>query len=270
MGLRVYLGEPGKSAFSTYFGGKVVTDARGHFTLTDLVPGVTYDVDVTVIKDYSWCPVKQIKLSNAKALDLGELRVDAGAGSSLCAADAGRTDCRCLLRQPTNIATTTAAEVARRSAPRTHSAIAPVRLAQDPACVELFRLFHEDSEEPSKLRWEFELASLDISQMMVPELAHDLGIPAGKDLTPILAVLDDAGTLVATHLLQTKEKNKLDAPALTAFLRKHKLNASDRSAHVGPSAEKAKAEDKHVFFIASASWCGPCRRLSRLSGRTQE
>lgn len=26
---------------------------------------------------------------------------------------------------------------------------------------------------------------------------------------------------------------------------------------------KAKAEDKRVFLIASASWCGPCRLLSR-------
>jgi hypothetical protein len=27
--------------------------------------------------------------------------------------------------------------------------------------------------------------------------------------------------------------------------------------------EKAKGEGKRVFFIASASWCGPCRLLSR-------
>ena len=27
---------------------------------------------------------------------------------------------------------------------------------------------------------------------------------------------------------------------------------------------KAKAEDKKVFLIFSASWCGPCRRLARL------
>ena len=95
------------------------------------------------------------------------------------------------------------------------------------------------------------------------ELAKELGVPAGKDGPPILAVLDAEGALVATHELRLDDKHKLDGPALAAFLRKHKLAERDAEKMLAEAREKAKTENKRVFFIASASWCGPCRLLSR-------
>jgi thiol-disulfide isomerase/thioredoxin len=59
------------------------------------------------------------------------------------------------------------------------------------------------------------------------------------------------------------EKHQLDGRTLAAFLQKHKLAARDAERMLAEAREQAKTDNKRVFFIASASWCGPCRRLSR-------
>jgi hypothetical protein len=58
-------------------------------------------------------------------------------------------------------------------------------------------------------------------------------------------------------------KQKLDGAALAAFLARHKPPTRDAEKMLAEALRKAKIEGKHVFFISSASWCGPCRMLSR-------
>ncbi|HTU91788.1 MAG TPA: sigma-70 family RNA polymerase sigma factor [Gemmataceae bacterium] len=261
-GIRVHVGDPRTSPFADWFGGTAMTDTDGRFTLINLIPGETYHIDLP-LDEHSSIDIKQVKPSSAQALDLGDLRADptprrpyvpptpAQRTADAFAANKQTTP-RQRLRNLLN------------EAPREYTK--PLLLfgsPKDPACVELFRSFNEESEQPSKLRWEFELASLDVGQTSARELAMELGVSAGKDHAPTLAVLDAEGALVATHALRLNEKHKLDAPALTAFLQKHKLATRDAEQMLAEAREKAKAESKRVFFIASASWCGPCRRLSR-------
>jgi hypothetical protein len=66
------------------------------------------------------------------------------------------------------------------------------------------------------------------------------------------------------------KKEKLDGDALTAFLLKHKLPTRDAEKMLAEALRKAREEGKHVFFIASASWCGPCRLLSRFLAARKE
>ena len=112
---------------------------------------------------------------------------------------------------------------------------------KDPACIDLFRLFDEheadeDDDAPKdrrsgptlrKMRWEFELASLDSEQPEVRKLAEALGVDLGKDHAPVLAVLDADGKLAATHPLVLGPNQKLDEEALASFLAKHKLPQRD-------------------------------------------
>jgi thiol-disulfide isomerase/thioredoxin len=145
-------------------------------------------------------------------------------------------------------------------------------LPADTACIELFRLFERgepgeadnakpDFVAPNELRWEFELAALDVDLPAVREFAAaaKIDLPAAA---PVLAVLDGEGKLLETMPLEMKE-NKLSARTVGTFLAKHKLPTRNAVQMYESALAKAKAEDKRVFFILSASWCGPCRMLSR-------
>lgn len=267
-GIRVHVGDPKTSPFSDWFGGRTMTDAGGHFTLTGLIPGESYHINLP-LDEHSSRDVKQVKVQRAESFDLGDVRVDP-------------TPFRPYV-PPTPAQRTADAFVARQTSPRQRlkklldearrEYTRPLLLfgaSKDPACVDLFRLFHEDSAQPSKLRWEFELASLDSSQLPVRELGRELGVSLDKDRPPMLAVLDGEGALIATHPLRLDEKQKLDAAALVDFLRKHKLAQRDAERMLAEAREKAKTENKRVFFIASASWCGPCRLLSRFLAAHKE
>jgi RNA polymerase sigma factor (sigma-70 family) len=73
--IRVYLGDTKTSGCTHSFGGKALTDADGHFTLTGLVPGETYYVRVPA-GETSWRDIKQVKPNSAQELDLGDIRLD--------------------------------------------------------------------------------------------------------------------------------------------------------------------------------------------------
>lgn len=282
-GIRIYLRDPGlppdQIPWTNRFGGKATTDSDGRFTLTGLIAGETYDIRYLQDHQHSVVP-KVVKVSSAAALDLGDLLIDplppkpyvpptpvqqAVNAFSAHQPDSPQQRLQKLLDE------------ARREHTR------PLLLfgsPKDPACVDLFRLFSEDKEQASKLRWEFEMASLDSSQDAVRQLAEKLGVAAGKDRPPILAVLD-APTLpspklgedrmgVATHELRLDEKHKLDGRALAAFLQKHKHAERDAEQMLAQAQQKAKTENKRVFFITSASWCGPCRLLSRFLAKHKE
>lgn len=261
-GIRVYL-NAAKSLWTDWFGGSATTDAEGRFTLSGLVPGETYHVNFPPDENGYLREVKKVKVSDAQALALGDLRIDPTPFRPYVPpTPAQRTADAFAANRPT--APQQRLRKLLDEARREHTK--PLLLfgsAKDPACVDLFRLFNEQAEQPSKLRWEFELASLDFGQNAVRQFAKDLGISVGKDQPPILAVLDGEGALVATHALRLNEKHKLDAAALAAFLQKHKLATRDAERMLAQAREKAKTENKRVFFIASASWCGPCRLLSR-------
>ena len=113
------------------------------------------------------------------------------------------------------------------------------------------------------MRWEFELAALDTEKPEVRELATQLGVDAGKAHPPALVVLNDDGRAAAVLPLRLNGQSKLDARPLSEFLAAHKLATRDAEQMLAEALRKAKAEDKRVFFIASASWCGPCRMLAR-------
>ena len=271
-GIRVYTGEPLHSPFSDNFGGSITTDEKGDFKLTGLVPGEEYQLGIK-IDVHSSRNVTQVTAQDAQPLALGELSVDPNPTKPYV--------------PPTPAERTVQAFAAKRDVPpeeRLTNLLAEAKREYtrplllfgspaDPACIDLYRLFEArdaegDEDQPAKpdyvapneLRWEFELAALDIERPEVRAFAkaRQIELPAGM---PLLAVLDSEGKLAHTQSLVLKDK-QLDPRLIGGWMTKHKLPTRNAVQMYDAALAQAKAEDKRVFFILSASWCGPCRKLA--------
>ena len=265
---------PKSRSFMNLFGSEAVTDDQGRFELVGLISGEAHEANF-----WNGGPIfvtmKTFEAKGAQSIDLGDLRVDPeppkpddppAAAERTIAAFAAPKSATPFERK----------EKLLTEARREHSR--PLLLfgqPKDPACVELFRLFEESdaaddaakekrsAPTPRDSRWEFELTGFDRDQPDVRKLALALGVNIANYQSPVLAVLDADGNLAASHALVLNEKQKLDEEALASFLAKNKLPRRDAEKMLAEAFTKAKAEDKRVFFIASASWCGPCRSLGR-------
>lgn len=271
-GVRIYLGPDRNSPFSHYFGGKAPTDAEGHFRLPGLLVGESYEI-YWYNEATGYLPQAQAKAAPTAPgeLALGDVVIDLSSPKPYV--------------PPTPAERTATAFAARKEkSPREkleytldeakREYTRPLLLfgaVDDPACVELFRLFSESSggddadaeKTPGDLRWEFELATLDSGRAEAKALAGDLGVAPGGGDFPCLAVLSGDGKLSATYPLRNGPDGKLDPRPLAAFLLQHKPPTRDAEAMLAEGLARAKAEDKRVFLIMSASWCGPCRMLAR-------
>jgi RNA polymerase sigma factor (sigma-70 family) len=276
-GIRIYLGKTEESPFSDSFGGSATTDAQGRFTLTGLIPGEKYQIGLELTES-SWRDIRQHVPKSAGATDLGDLRVDPEPFKPYVPPTPAQRAARAFAPPKDVLPSERKARIlaeARREYTR------PMLLfgqPKDAACIELYRLFNEEDEgeakknvpTPGKLRWEFELASLDTDLPVVRKLAGEMGVAVGKGKPPVLVVLNADGTPAATFPLVLDKKEKLNAAPLTAFLLEHKLTTRDAEKMLADALRKAKTENKRVFFIASASWCGPCRLLSRFLAARKE
>jgi len=275
-GIRIYDGPTRMSPFSWHFGGTTTTDSKGAFRLVGLVAGETYEISASDEEGYRICTAKTNVFPTAPGpIALGDVPIDLSPAKPYVpptpAQRAGDSFAARKEKTPRE-----KLEYVLTEAKREYTR--PLLLfggPNDPACVDLFRSFDERSgneetakgkpqlKSPGDLRWEFELATLDASRADVKALAKDLGVSLGDAEPPRLAVLSDHGKLTATYPLRLGNDKKLDAVALAAFLIEHKLPTRDAEAMLEKGLAQAKAEQKRVFLIMSASWCGPCRMLAR-------
>lgn len=270
-GIRVYLGEPEKSPFMDAFGGVATTDAQGHYTLTGLIPGETWYA--TIHEDSHLRPVAELTPRTTEPIAVGDTRlapppkpyVPPTPDTRVADAFAAKADV-----PPPERVKNVLAEAGRMYT-------RPLLLfgrPNEPACRELYRLLYDEpataetdaeaADRPKRLpdlRWEFELAALHLDRADVRQFARPLGVATAKGHCT-LVVLDHDGAAAATYPLSLAD-GKLDAAALAEFLRSHAPPTRDAEQMLADALKQAKADNKRVFLIASASWCGPCRRLAR-------
>ena len=276
-GIRV-LTDPAKknsSPFSWYFGGNTTTGKDGSFLLKDLVVGAAYELHIYTEKSGRFHSAQtKVKPTEPALLALGDVVIDMEPVKDYVPpTPAERTEQSFAAkkeRTPREKLDYTLVEAKREYTQ-------PLILfgnAKAPECVELFRLFSEMSDldeskkaghvkSPGDLRWEYELATLDGSKDDVKALAKELGVPNEANSPPTLAVLSESGKLLETYPLRLGKESKLDPLPLGAFLLKHKLPTRNAETMLNEAMTKAKAENKRIFLIMSASWCGPCRLLAR-------
>ncbi|WP_254509370.1 carboxypeptidase regulatory-like domain-containing protein [Anatilimnocola floriformis] len=272
-GIRVYFGEPRRSGFSDSFGGESKTDENGRFKLEGLVPGEEYRVSLQ-LNPSTWLELTALTAKDSAPVEMGVFSVDPEADDERDLLAPRHWSIQAFANQK-NLAPEKRVDVLVEEAKREHTrSLLLFGDPLDPACINLYALWVRgaaqldkssagtaDYTHPSELRWEFEVAALNTDRVEVRDLAKRLKADAGAK-QPWLAALDEEGRLTASYSL-IQQDDKLDPRSLSAWLEKQKLPQRDAQKMLDTALVQAKADDKKVFLIFSASWCGPCRLLSR-------
>jgi hypothetical protein len=279
-GIRVWDGKPGKGCFVDSFGGVAKTDPMGRFSFTGLVPGEMYDVKLR-LDEGGFRNATRVQPKDASPVDIGDVQVDPEPTKPYVPPTPAE---RSAAAFKASSGTAPRKRLGRLLAEARREYTRPLLLfgrPADPACVDLFRLFEETkassagtaespAPSPEALHWEFELEALNTDRPPVQELAGELKVPAGPDAPPAMVVLDADGAVTETYPLRPNDKQQLDGKAVGTFLARHKPATRDAEQMLREALARAKSEGKRVFFVASGTWCPPCRRLSRFLDSQRE
>ncbi|ODA28508.1 hypothetical protein A6X21_12410 [Planctopirus hydrillae] len=78
-----------------------------------------------------------------------------------------------------------------------------------------------------------------------------------------MAVLDEKGERLAEATEESLSTDgKIDAGKVLTFLKQNALDPSDAQQMLDSALAQAKQENKRVFVIEGATWCGPCWKLN--------
>lgn len=270
-GIRIFHGE--SNTASDNFGGKVKTDAEGKFLLERVVPGKAYILNVW-LDDRNFRSVMTFTARSDETLDLGEVTFNPITPLAYTPPTPAQRATRAFAANPNVQESDRIAALLAEAKSEYFRPLVIFGTADDPACIELFRLLYErptagnDKDEekgpavaPAEMRWEFDFVSLDVTRPGVREYAKELGVDLSGDKSCV-ALLDEQGKLSEVFPLELSD-GQLDPQKLSDWMARHKLPTRNAVATLQAALDKAKAENKRVLFTFSATWCGPCRMLSR-------
>jgi RNA polymerase sigma factor (sigma-70 family) len=259
-GVNVPSGDEPNAPFRTAFGGRVITDRDGRFALKGLAAGQKYVVNVTIEKDRSWRGVQTLVPEAGQAVDLGDVRLAPER------------------RPPTVTESRSAAFEVKGTPPeRFEAARKEVRLSRQHVLVifanpadllteQLFALTRDRSAlrnamDDFRTLW----VATDAARLAAAQpLAKKLGADLRPEAAPVLVVADERGEPVAVlkdgALLRD---GKIHGPGVREFLEGKAPERLDADQLLNDALARARKENKRVLVQETATWCGPCWRLSR-------
>ena len=257
-GVRVPAGDD-NAPWRTAFGGTTKTDAEGKFELTGLVAGQKYHVNVPIGEKGRSQSVHTLVAAPDETINFGDVKLAPE------------------YRPPTTDESRKAAfdvkgtplerfENARRDAKlgRLHvlTILAPTKSA---LTERLFAMTREHDElkgnmDDFRTLW---VATDDerrpAAMLLAKKLARDL-----KDDGPVLVVADERGEPVAVKEASLLQKDGvLDLAMVTNFLEQASPKHLDANKLLADALATARKENKRVIVQETATWCGPCWKLSR-------
>jgi hypothetical protein len=132
-------------------------------------------------------------------------------------------------------------------------------------------LYDHDDEQMSRTANDYQ--SLWIAAKSADDagkVAREMSINLDKPAAPAVVIIDADGTVRGMLRLAKGEGDKIDVTALRAFLVAHMLPERDGEQALAEAFARAQREGKRVFLQETASWCGPCRMLSRFIDRHRD
>jgi hypothetical protein len=259
-GVRVWHDDKHLTTCVTVFGGKARTDSKGRFELLGLVAGQKYVVDLVLEKGHAFRTVHTFVPSAGEAAELGDVRLAP-------------------LPKPPTDAEIRGAAFAVKGTPteRLENARKDVRLSRQNTLVIfanpddlLTEQLHALTSNREAMRDTFDnfrtlWVATDADRLATAEpLAKKLRVDLRPEASPILVVADERGEPVAVlkdaALLRD---GKIHGPVVRAFLDAQAPARLDADRLLAEALARARKENKRVLVQETATWCGPCWRLSR-------
>ncbi|PQO45330.1 M56 family metallopeptidase [Blastopirellula marina] len=262
-GFRVY--DVKKRFSSTRFGGTVMTDAEGRFALESLIPGIEYECKIANHPSGFLLNVAKPTVEPGQTLDLGDCKTPKPPKPYVpptledqiqSAFDSDKTPLERLASGKKNIATVNQNMLIVFAEPL------------DPRVHELMKIRWKDMD--------FRKMSDDFRFLAVPTdaerieaaqtLAKELELPALQEKGELLlVVIDHEGNLSAKITAdQVCDGETLSKAKLLNELEQYQTMPLDARKLLDEALAQAKQEDKRVLVQETATWCGPCHRLSHL------
>ena len=264
-GVEIPIGDD-DAPWRTSFGGTTNTDAAGRFSLDGLIIGQNYAISVTVRRGsdgrgQSWSSVGEITPANDEPIALGDLklkprprpqtideRISAAfkVKGTLAERFAAATRDAALSRQHIFVLFANPAGKAAQQLMRLRYEDAEVRNALDP-----FRVLAVDSSA----------GNFAAARNLAGKFTDDFD---GSRAALSVYVTDKAGKLVASaDAAALMSGDRIDKAKLLALLEKQTLKPLDARQLLDDALARARQENKRVIAQETATWCGPCKLLSR-------
>jgi hypothetical protein len=259
-GVRIPVGEDPNSPWRTDFGGKVLTDKAGRFELKGLVAGQKWDVNLTMEKGESWRTLQTVSPSAGETVLLGDLKV-MPERKPLTAAE--------MRRAAFDVKGTPAErfEKAQRDARLSNQHLLVIFASPDEKrAMQLYAAARDREELRSTLDDYRTLWIPTDRDRLAPaqELAKKLRVDVGADTAPLMIAVNKDGEPIGVQDTATLLKNgKLDHGEVKQFLAGLAPERLDAEKLLADALARAALEKKRVLVQETATWCGPCWRLSR-------
>jgi beta-lactamase regulating signal transducer with metallopeptidase domain len=262
VGVQVHMGDR-NAPFRTEFGGTTRSDAQGRFRVERLVQGGNYRISRTLIAGQSWSQVETFTPDKPGDIDLGTIIVKP----------------QRVYKPPTLAERITQAFTSNKTPLERFAAALPdaklarlriLMLLADPdghATTQFMKLRYEHESVRTAFN-DFRLIAVNSAPGHSDDaklLAERFGKHRQTGLSTFFVIVADAdGNLVDTaEAGNLMDGGEISPEKLLLFLQKHTLSPLDAKVLYHEALEQAKRENKRVILQETATWCGPCWKLSR-------